>query len=366
MEVFIMNQSKLTSLQFSCLIIFPILALFSGIGTHNIIKIAEIDSYITVLISYVLGLLPLFIFISIFNYKEDLTIIEKVNYLFGKYLGFIINLIINILYLFIGVILIYNISNFAISQFLSETPLLVFMLFFGVVLIYSVSKGIENISRVGIIFLGIIIFLTIISTTGAVIDFETSNIKPILEHGFNKPMIGGVALTLTNIVPIFMLLIVPKDKVEHNQKTKKHLIIFYTLGFIFMFLAILLTIGSLGIYLSDIYQYPEYTVLKKISLFEFSDRIENFIYIKWIFNSVICLSLIIYYVSSSMHKKSKNLLPTIVMIILVLGATFVFKNNTIFYEFGYNIFPYANLMLLSIFVIIGINIFIRKRLLNEE
>lgn len=361
-----MNQSKLTSLQFSCLIIFPILALFSGIGTHNIIKIAEIDSYITVLISYVLGLLPLFIFISIFNYKEDLTIIEKVNYLFGKYLGFIINLIINILYLFIGVILIYNISNFAISQFLSETPLLVFMLFFGVVLIYSVSKGIENISRVGIIFLGIIIFLTIISTTGAVIDFETSNIKPILEHGFNKPMIGGVALTLTNIVPIFMLLIVPKDKVEHNQKTKKHLIIFYTLGFIFMFLAILLTIGSLGIYLSDIYQYPEYTVLKKISLFEFIDRIENFIYIKWILSSFICLSLVIYYINHSIKKNSKKLFPTIITAIIIALSLIIFKNNTIFYTISLNVFPYICLLLFIIYIIIGINIMIRKFLLNES
>ena len=134
-------------------------------------------------------------------------------------------------------------------------------------------------------------------------------------------MIGGVALTLTNIVPIFMLLIVPKDKVEHNQKTKKHLIIFYTLGFIFMFLAILLTIGSLGIYLSDIYQYPEYTVLKKISLFEFIDRIENFIYIKWILSSFICLSLVIYYINHSIKKNSKKLFPTIMVSRVVKALT---------------------------------------------
>lgn len=354
------SKEKLTSIQFACLVCFPLLALFSGIGTHNIIKIAEVDSYWSVLISYIIGFIPLLLFLAILNYKKELNIKEKINYLFGKILGTIINYIINILVLCIGIILLYNISNFAISQFLAETPLLVFMLLLGLLLIYNVSLGIENISRVAIIFLAIICLLTIISTVGIIPDFELANIKPILEHGIKNPLKGSLSLTLTNVIPIFMLLIIPRNKIENNAKINKHIIIFYTLAFLFMFLAIFLTLGSLGIYLSDVYQYPEYTVLKKISIFSFIDRIENFIYIKWILNSIICLTLVIYYIQQSIKKSSTRLVPTIIMILLIILSLWIFKNNTIFYKVSLNIFPYICLLLFIIFIIIGINILIRK------
>jgi len=360
-----MNKEKLTSFQFSCLVCFPILALFSGIGTHNIIKIAEIDSYLSVLLAYFIGLIPLLLFFSIFNYKQELNITEKNTYLFGKYLGTVINYLINICIFCIGIMLIYNISNFAISQFLAETPLVVFMIILGLVLIYNVSQGIENISLVAVIFLGIICLLTIFSTIGVMPTFEFSNIKPILEFGLKNPIKGSLSLTLTNVIPIFILLIVPKDQIKQNKKTNKHIFSFYTLGFIFMFLALILTIGSLGIYLCDLYQYPEYTVLKKISLFNFLDRIENFIYIKWILNSIICLALIIYYIQYSTKKSSKKLLPTIITALLIISSLLIFKNNTIFYNVSLSVFPYICLFLFAIYLIIGLNIGIRK-FLNVE
>lgn len=362
-----MNKEKINNISFSALIMFPILALFSGIGTHNTIKIARIDSYISVLLAYIIGIIPLLLFILIFNYKKELNIVDKIKYLFGDKLGIIINYVINILILLIGVTLFFSINNFAISQFLAETPILVLMILIGLVLVYNVSFGIETISRVGIIFLAIIFILTIISTTGIIPHFETSNIKPTLENGIIPSLKGGLTLILTNIVPIFVLLIIPKDKVRDNKKTNKSLIIFYTIAFILAFLAILLTVGSLGIYLCDIYQYPEYTVLKKISLFNFLDRIENFIYTKWILSSFCCLSLIVYYLNVSINATSRKIMPAIIVIAMIYIALNIFKNNTMFYSFILNIYPYICLLLLSIYLIIGINIIVRKIFnLDEE
>lgn len=360
-----MNKEKLSNIEYASLIVFPILALFSGIGTHNTIKLSGVDSYISVLLAYLIGAVPLVLFTLILNYKSNLTIDEKVKYLFGPILGTIINYVINILVLCIGFVLLYNISNFAISQFLAETPLLVFMILLSLILVYNVSLGINNIARVGIIFLMIIILLTFISTAGVIPNFEVSNIKPYLENGIMPPLKGGITLILTNVIPIFILLSIPKDNIKNNKNTSKWLIAFYTLAFIFTFLAILLTIGSLGIYLCDIYQYPEYTVLKKISLFNFLDRVENFIYVKWILNSVMCLSLIIYYLTNSIKKESKKILPTIIVSLMIYLALKTFKNNTIFYNFILNIYPYICLLLFIIFIIIGLNIIIRK-VINQE
>lgn len=360
-----MNKSKLTSFQFSCLIYFPILSLFSGIGTYNTIKTAGIDAYLAIPIAYLIGFLLITLFFLIFNYQPNLNITQKTKLLFGKNLGIIINILINLCLLFIGIILLYNISNFAISQFLSATPILIFMLVIGSIIFYNVSLGIENISRVAILFLGIICILTLISTSGILPNFETSNIKPFLEYGIQKPFLGGIILCLTNIVPIFMLLIIEKKKITNQTKITKHVIFFYTLAFLFAFLAIFLTLGALGIHLSKLYQYPEYTVLKKISLFNFIERIENFIYTKWILNSVICLSLITYHISKSIHPKSTKIIPLTITILIIILSNMIFKNNTIFYNMSFKILPYICLLLLIIYLIIGLNIFIRKVLKIE-
>lgn len=355
-----MNKTKFTSFQFACLVCFPILSLFSGIGTYNVIRIARVDAYMSPIIAGILGIIVLKLFMYIFDYLPDKNLPAKNKVLFGKFLGTIVNYIICLLFLMIGVVLIYNVSNFAISQFLSETPLIIFMILLGIVLIYNVSLGIENISRVGILFFGIICLFTIISSLGILPTVEMGNIKPMLEYGVEKPLIGGIFLFVVNIVPIFALLIVEKDMLIDNKKTSKYLGIFYFIAILFVFMAVFFTISSLGIYLSLEYQYAEYTVLKKISMLNFIDRIENFIYIKWILSSVMFLSIILYYISNSINKNSKKLVPTIILGIVIYVSLYLFKNNTVFYNFTSDIFPYICLGLFLIVIIICINIFIRK------
>lgn len=365
MVIFMFNKDRLSVLEFSCLICFPILALFGGSGVYNIFEVSGIDAYISVIISYFIGFFILGLFIYVLNYKKDMDINLKIRYLFGKYLGTGINIIIYLLLFVVGIVLLYNVSNFAISQFLSDTPLLIFMILFGLVVIYNVNRGIKNIARVGFIFLVIVVLFNIITFLGTIPIFDMDNLKPVLEDGINKPIMGGF-ITISNVIPIFSLLVIPKNMIKDNKNTNKYLIVLYTLAFLFAFLTVILTLGSLGIYLSKLYQYPEYTFLKKISLFNFIDRVENIIYIKWIFNCCVSLSLVIYYISFGVKKTSNKIVPSICYIIMIIASLYIFKNNTIFYNFCLYFFPYINLGLLLIFVIIGINIFIRKRLFDEK
>ena len=209
------------------------------------------------------------------------------------------------------------------------------------------------------------IILTIISTIGAIPDVDFSKIKPMLEYGIDKPLYGSLFLVLGDIVPILALLIVKKDYLIDKKKTNKYIVLFYILGIVLISIAMFLTLSSLGIYLSIEYQYPEYTVLKKITLFGFIDRIENFIYIKWILSSIMYLSIILYYISYNVNKKSKKLVPVILVGIIIFISLYWFKNNTIFYNFTTDIYPYIGLGLMFIFIIITINIAIRKTFLES-
>lgn len=356
-----MKKNNITSISFACLISFPILSIFSGIGTFNIIKNAKVDAHLSTIIAFLLGFFIIKLFFIIFNYKGEYDILDKNKLLFGKTFGSIINYLINICYLLIGTILLYNISNFAISQFLAETPMIIFMILFGIILVYSVMLGIENIARSGIIFFMIIFFLTILSTSGIISHFKIDNIKPFLETGINPPIKGGISLLLTNITPIFLLLIVEKDKIDKTDKLKKEIIFFYFLAFLFLFLAIILTIGSLGIELSSIYQYPEYTVLKKVSLFDFIERIENFIYVKWIFSTFITLTLIIYHIKSTIKKDNKIIIPSLILTTFIILSNIIFKNNTIFYYVIYHFLPFICLTLLFLYLLISISILLKTK-----
>lgn len=356
-----MKKDKLTAFQFACLLGSPIFSLFSGVGSHNLIHIAGVDAWISVVFAFFLGIFPFLLFLYIFNSKEDKNILEKNKILFGHTLGNIINILINLFIFFIGTVQFFNVSNFVISQFLAETPILLFMILFGLLIFYNVSTGFENISRVAVIFVGIIIFLTIISTVGLLPTVELSNLKPYFEKGILYPLKGGILLAITNVTPIFMLLIIPREKISENKKLGLYFTFFYCLAFFFAFLAIFLCLSSLGIYLCQIYQYPEYTVLKKISLFKIFERIENFIYIKWILNSFITLSLVIYHLSHLIKKGRKKRYTIFFTILLIIVSRYLFRNNTSFYFIGLYIFPYVCLGLLIIYIIIGIAIFFKKR-----
>ena len=158
---------------------------------------------------------------------------------------------------------------------------------------------------------------------------------------------------------MFSILIIEKNKIVSDANINKKLFIFYTFAFLTIFISNFLTLGTLGVYLTRLYQYPEYIVLQQISLFNFVDRIENFIYIKWVLTSVICLSLIIYHVCKMFYDTNVKFSSPIITVLMIALSLIFFQTNTYFYTVSYYIFPYICAFLLAIYIIIGINILLR-------
>jgi len=62
-----MKNWKINSLQYGTLVSFTILSTLIGIGFNNVTKIAKIDSYISIIFSYLIGFIPLILFIYLFR-----------------------------------------------------------------------------------------------------------------------------------------------------------------------------------------------------------------------------------------------------------------------------------------------------------
>jgi len=360
-------KEKINSLQFVNTYTLCIISASIGLSLFTTIKLAGHDSYIGTLLGIFMGLIPLFLFLYIFNYKKDLPLNEKTIYIFGKPLGTIINILLTLLYFVIAITVLFNLGNFIVSQYLADTPLLLVLSVFIIVVYHILNKGIETITRVSSICIVIVLSLFLFSFIYLSQEFQIENLKPILEYGLKNPILGGFINMLIALSPMYTLLIIPKNSLVDKEKVTKYICIGYFISGLVVFSVSILSNGVLGKYLIELYQYPGYTSLKKISLFGFIDRIENFISLHWILSSFINLSMILYFIKTNIKRKNNSKTLNILLCILVVATSYkVFNNNTMFNNYSYKIYPYFCGALIIIFLIITITIFIKKRIEKKK
>src|SRR5574344_307649 len=355
MELIILIK-KVNSIEIGNCFFNILVANILGIGINTILKMSGIDSLITVIMGFICSFIFIYIFNIIFNYEKDVGLKKKLELLCGKYMGFIIVVILCSLYFIASTILSYDINNFIVSQFLSETPIIIIELLFLLLVTYINSKGIETILRVSTLIFFINIFLIFIAILGQIDKFDISNFKPILNNGCIPVLKSLIYLISFMITPIFLLLIIPKNNIVDYNKTKKNIIIYNILGFVFTGFVVFFTIGVLGNDLACIYEYPAYMILKRISLFGCLDRIENIIIIQWLFQVFIAISTIVYFIS--IMSRIKHCFITLAILIVNILC---FRNSTFFNYLVTTYYPYIGISIISIFVIISIIIKTKKK-----
>ncbi len=360
-------KEKINNLELSSTIFLILFSCTIGIAPYITIEIAGINSYIGILIGTIIGLIPLLMFIYISNYEIDKPLYIKTKIIFGKVLGTIINIILIILYLILATTILFNTSNFIISQYLTDTPIILVTIIFALTGYHAINKGINTITKTSLIYTIIIIVLFILATIGLIPEIELDNLKPILEYGINKPFIAGLTYSLILTIPISSLMLIPKNNIDNYHKTTKYIIITYLITSIMIFFMAIVTSTCLGRYLLIQYQYPVYMTLKRISIFGFIDRIENFLSIEWILSSFIAYTIPLCYIKDTITNKNNNKIINILIItITIILSITIFKNNTSFNHYLDSTYPYILLITLIIYIIIFIIIIIKKVLKRKN
>lgn len=349
-------REVLTKGQFSILGIFLSTSLFLGATVYGVPHLSYQDSWISMIIAYLIGFIPLFIYYKILNYDPKLNIIELLNNKF-KLIGKIISIIITIFIIFHASLMLWNTANFINSQYLYQTPLIVISILFLIAIIYIVETGITGIGRTGTIILIISTFLSIITTILLTPQVELSNLKPVFENGFTNIFKAGILSAVYNILPIFALLIIPKNNITNNKKMVKNFLIGYSLAFLFMFIVIFYLITVLGIELTNLYQYPEYHILRLVNISNFFQRMESIISLLWIINSIMGITICLYFIKKSTLqnfkiKKNNTLITIIISIIILIISKYIFSNNTMAENFFTTKYPIILIIMFLIFPLI--------------
>lgn len=342
-------------LSYTAIIYFLLRATFIGISFSVLLEHSKQDSWIVILLSYLIGIIPLLMVEYIAKYESDKPFVEKIKLLFPKTNKLII-LIMLIGFFFVTIINFCNLANLITSQFLSKTPNIVILISFIIPIILLVSKDNKIIARTSLILFYIAICLFISCVLGLITKFKFANFEPVMTNPIASSIYPYMGF---HVMPLFLILFFPNKDIIPSLKRG------YIISAITLFLTFITIIGILGVELCLIYQYPEFHILKRSYEGILTVRLENIFAVQCIFDififCVVCLKNCNYLLN--IHKGYKQ---GILSIVLVIVSFFLFKfnditNNRDIYYLSIA-FPTFFTFLLIIF---SYKIFIKKRMVKH-
>ena len=342
-----MKSKKLHLFEYNCISYFLIRCAFVGICLNNLLIISKQDSWLAVIFAFILGFIPLGIFYLIISHNPKENINDFIKNSLGNILGSIVNIAIIIFVFLFTSLLLWNLINFIGSQYLYKTPNLAISITFALAIYYITSKSINVIGRCSIILFYISIFLFVFSGLGLMFNLDISNIKPTLEYGLTPILGGSLNYISYNVLPLFLITIIPKGELnENNKKFIKNSIAFYFLATLSLFIVTFFLLSIYGIEYARILQYPSYHILKRLTILGFIQRVESIMSIQWILDLFVVIVMGLYFVKTSIRQtfkfKDYKFISFILVVILVTTTNYLFKNNTIGNKIIMNIFPFFN------------------------
>lgn len=346
---------KIKTLEVCSFIFIVMQTCLFGYALNGCFRYTGVNSWIIPIIGSLIGFILLLLYLYIFNYKKDLNINELNIHLFKKY-GKILNSFLMIFISFLAMTLFWNLTNFVSSQYLYNTPqLFVELLFIGTI-IYIIHNGINALFRTSLILAYILLFVSILNHTGLLQQIDIKNIMPFFNGEFDI-IRSSFTYIVFIICPIFMLLIIPKNKIDSKDLNKK-IIITYIVTSIIIFTIIFLIISIFGINLVNLYQYPGYHILKRVFVGGITERMEKALAIYWVLTLFMGVIFCIYYVFKSLKDNFNFKKKSYVLIFIILYCSqYLFKNSTIAKYWIETSFPYIiGIFLIGIPLIIFIKI----------
>ena len=352
-------NTKINKFGYCSIIFFTCQSMFLGVGISQILNSSETGSIFSVIIGSIFSLLLLLLITKFSEYEKDLTLFEKLEKLFGKYIGKIINFCLFLIFTLFFIYCLWSVNTYIQNKYLDITPSILIISTFLIPVIWCVSCGIKTISKVSLIIFFICLFEILFSSSNLISSIEIDNLKPFFNTPFLVILKNAFVYAAYFVTPTFMMITIPNNQIDDNKNLNKTMVKFYlfcSFNFLLLFIFI---IGIFGIELSKLFYYPEFTLMKKINYFDFIQHIENILSAQWIYSLFITTVMSLNFIKDYLNHIKMNKKITFFSIILfsLISSLLIFKNTTIGYNFIKNYFikiytiPLIILGLISIFLI---------------
>lgn len=289
-------------------------ALFLGIGVSKVLIDARESTIFSLLLGTIMGVIILW-FISKLNYY-NISGFKKVIMFMLIFALFIVGL--------------DELTNLISSIYLIDSNTFFIMLPLLLVILYMNSKDITINLKIANLLLFIFAGMVLISFFGLIPEIDVLNYLPLFNISFKKILFAAFEFALFSTVPNILY-----GGIKHNFKSNnlsKKLIVRYLLSNLFISIIIITTQGVMGINLIELFKYPEYVVLKKISLLDFINNIENILSFCLIFVIYIFLSICSKELYDMCYETFKNkwIYPVFLVVSLFFISNYIFDNVKFF------------------------------------
>ena len=278
-------NNKISKIQLGMILSLLICSMHLGLGDIILLDKANNKVLISMIIGTLIGFIPIIMYLKINSILENKNIYEKNIKLFGKKIGFIFNIIIFIIHFFMLIISIKSIVIFITSKYLQDTPFLVSGLLVIITIIIISFCNIEGIARtLQICFILSIIFM--ITVEILLINYiNINNVFPIFTGNkiIKEITCGALYFASQTSILSFLLLTINKDKINNKKNFNKTIVFFYLFGCIALTFSMYFVVSSFGYNMALMFRYPEYIILKKITLANTDLHLENLLAFRWNF-----------------------------------------------------------------------------------
>lgn len=235
------------------------------------------DAWIGELISCFLGVFIVLIYIALMRMNPGLTLVQWFPAQFGRWIGKSLAFLYPLMFLYIVGRIIADIRDMVSTTLLSETPLIIISGVFVLIIAYCIYGGIELVSRLGEMFLPIVLIMfcieVILLFSSGVLDIH--NLLPIFEKGWEPVWKVVYPSGITQSFGETLALAMFWPEAKRPEKVMKITILATFLCGIMITCFNVLAILAFGDMFSG-FLYPLYTLLSLISIGNFIENLQMF------------------------------------------------------------------------------------------
>lgn len=286
-----LEKGKISSLQMAILL-YPSIIATSIISVPSIVAhYAKNDLWMPPILASVIGFVTVYIAYELHKLYPKQTVIELSEQIAGRFAGKIISLYILVFYILATGHIVRGYSEFIISSFLTNTPLIVVTASMVLLCAFAVQGGLEVLGRIAMLFsplffLPILSFVIFLSP-----DFEMKNIFPILGNGF-VPVIKGAIIPGGWFSEIFLIAFL-LPYLSDAKKARKYgmLTVFAVMiTLVVVNLTVLFVLGTTTA--SKV--FPLMNATRYVSLGGFMENLESIAMAVWIVGAFVKISVFFY------------------------------------------------------------------------
>lgn len=338
-------NTKISKKGFSSIIYFTTQVMFLRVGSTQILNSAGNASIYSLILGTIISLILLIPILKLCNYEKDLSLFEKIEKLYGKLIGNIINFFLTVLFIIFFIYLLWSLNSYVQDKYLDQTPSYIILLLFIIPVVWCTLTNMKTVAKVSFSVFIVSVIMILFSVSNLIMYIDLENFKPFFNTSFFIILKNALVFSAYFITPSFMLTIVPKNTIYDSKNLDKTIGKFYLLSAFNYILIFIFVIGIFGIDLAKIFSYPEYSLMKKINYFDFIQHVENIATIQFLYclfiSSVMSLVFIKEYLKyKKIYKKQ--------IFFVIIGISFImslnlFNNTTIGYNFikKYYIYIYS-------------------------